>query len=255
MKKTLMPIFIILFFVYSNLSFCGEKSVTVFAAASTTDAMQELAKKFKSDTGITVKLNFASSGNLARQLEQGAPGEVYISASKKWADYALKKKLIMPDSAKNFLSNGLVVIVPLDSRLKPFKITKNLDFPSLFKGRISIGDPAHVPAGKYADAALKYYGWDKPLRKRILPAMDVRSALLTVEMGEAELGIVYSTDAEKSKKVKVVSVFPSESYPEIVYVCGLCLGAGKNAHEFMKCMLGSSGMGTFKKCGFIPLVK
>lgn len=233
---------------------CGkDKSLTVFAAASTTDAMQDIGRAFEKEAGIKVKLNLGSSGTLARQLEQGAPGDVYISASKKWADYALRKKLIKVDSKCDFLTNGLVVVVPRGSEMKSFMIDEKLDFPALFKGRLSIGDPAHVPAGKYAKAALEYYGWYDKLKKRLLPAMDVRSALLTVEMGEVDMGIVYATDAMKSKKVKIVSTFSPISYPEIVYVCGICPGADASAKSFVDFMLGPKGAEIFEKYGFKPL--
>lgn len=231
----------------------AESAVTVFAAASTTDAMADLGKAFTAETGIKVKFNLGSTGSLVRQMEEKAPVDILIAAAKNWSDYAVKHKLLDPASTRDFLTNELVVVVPKDSTVKPFAITAKLDFPALFKGRLSVGDPAHVPAGKYAQAALRHFGWEKALTGRLLPAMDVRAALLAVEMGEAEMGIVYGSDAAKSGKVKTVAVFPVGSFPKIVYVSGLCPGSSDAAKRFYEFMLGKQGMAVFKKYGFAPL--
>jgi len=227
--------------------------VTVFAAASTTDAVKELGDRFTKDTGIPVRLNFGSSGDLVHQMEQNSPADVFLSAAKNWADYAVAHQLVDKASARPFLTNDLVVVAPLDTKLQPFKIDQNTPFGTLFQGRLSVGDPAHVQAGKYAEAALKHYGWYQGLQSRLLPAANVRSALMVVELGEAELGIVYSTDAMKSKKVKCLAVFPPAAYPKIVYVLALGKNASPAAVKFYDLLLSRGGAEVFQKYGFAAL--
>ncbi len=235
--------------------FAGEKTITVFAAASTTDAMKEISKAFTAANGIKVRLNLASSGQLARQMEQGAKADFYLSASRRWGKYAKEKGLLDNKTIKEFMKNTLVIITPPESKLKPFEITAKTDLPAMFKGRLSIGDPRHVPAGKYAVKSLKYYKWYNALKPRFLPAKDVRSALMVVELGESEMGIVYSTDAKKSKKVKVVSVFPEASHPPIVYVCAVCKDGAPAAAKFEAFLTGPKGAAVLKKYGFQPMAK
>ena len=204
--------------------------VIVFAAASTSDVMQDLADLYKGETGNSVLLNPASSGILARQLEQGASADIYISASKKWMDYV--KSLDLVDRWAPFAGNRIVLITPLDSTASPVDIKKGFDFPSSFTGRLSIGDPEHVPAGNYARSALEYYSWYGALKSRLLPAANVRAALAVVELGETERGIVYRTDALKSSKVKIIGVFPAASHTAISYFCALLKQASPSAEKF-----------------------
>lgn len=237
----------------ASLSVSGsdKKDITVFAAASTTNAVRDIAKAYTAETGVNVKLNLGSSGKLARQIEQGAPADFYISASKKWVAYAKIKGLVKNDTITSFMKNSLVLITPLDSRVKPFKLTEKSNLPKMFKGRVSLGDPRHVPAGKYAVQALKYYKWYNALKPRFQPAMDVRAALMVVELGEAEMGIVYSTDAKKSKKVKEVAVFSEKSHSPVVYVCAEVKGG--SAAGFKNFLLGEKGAAVLKKYGFVPM--
>jgi len=228
----------------------ADKPLTVFAAASTSDAIKELTAQYTAANGAKFRCNFGSSGDLARQMEQNGPADIFISAAVEWADYAVSHQLVEKASARNFLTNDLVIVAPADTKMEPFKITKDTPLPTMFHGRLSVGDPAHVPAGKYAAAALKYYGWDKALQTRYLPAANVRAALMVVELGEADLGIVYSTDALKSKKVKTIAVFPAESYPKIVYVIALGKNADPAAEKFYQFILGESGTAVFAKYGF-----
>lgn len=215
MNKTVIVIILWMFV----LSCSNRKNeVTLFAASSVTNVAQEIAGSFEKETGIKVKLNIASSGILARQIESGADFDYYISANKKWMDYIDKLNLVEKATIKNLATNRLVAIVPLgnDKKLNKGEIENN--FPNLFTGRLSIGDPKHVPAGKYAMQAIKFYGWEKDLADRFLPAKNVRDALLMVEMGEAEMGIVYETDAMKSEKVHIVYRFPFTACESIAYV-------------------------------------
>jgi molybdate transport system substrate-binding protein len=199
------------------------KSIMVFAGASLTDVLSEIIDSFEVKYNAEVKTNMASSGTLARQIEQGGSPDVYISASKKWANYVDSSGFILKGHKAEIAQNDLVLIAPQGYDIKIPAIDSSLIFPSLLgSGRLSIGDPSHVPAGKYAKQSLEYFGWYDQLDKKTLPAKDVRSALMVVEMGEAPLGIVYRTDALKSKKVRILNTFPEKSHKPIVYVAGVC---------------------------------
>ncbi len=224
--------------------------VMVFAAASTADALKEIAAAFTDKTQIRVKINAGSSGDLARQLESGAPADVFLSASSKWMTYAGEKKLLKPGTAKPLMHGSLVIVAPKDSGLTPFELNAACNLPGLFKGRLSVGDPAHVPAGQYVMAALKYFKWDEALKTRLLPGKDVRAALMVVEMGEAELGIVYSTDARLSAKVKVVAEFPAVSHPPVEYLVGVCAATTPEGLKFYESLFSDTAFAIFKKYGF-----
>ena len=200
--------------------------IMVFAAASLAGVLAEVSDSFTVSTGTVVRLNLGSSGNLARQLEQGGGADVFVSASKVWMTYADSLGLLQTATITTVAGNDLVFIVPADSRITPFTVDSSLPVTSFVgSDRLSIGDPAHVPAGRYAVEALTAFGWYTLLEKNLLPAKDVRSALMAVEMGEAPLGIVYRTDAKASKKVNVVGTFPSSSHKPIVYMAGVCKGS------------------------------
>ena len=200
-----------------------QKSILVFSAASLTDVVTEIASAFEASHGVRTKLNLASSGTLARQMEEGGAPEVFLSASKKWADYVEDRGLSKKEYRKEIAKNDLVLIAPKDSALKVSVIDSALDWTALLgDGRLSLGDPAHVPAGKYAKEALEHFKWFDGLKDKMLPAKDVRSALMVVEMGEAPVGIVYRTDADKSGKVRILGAFPESSHKPIVYVATAC---------------------------------
>ncbi len=226
-----------------------KQSITVYIAASTTDLMEEIGGLYTDIAGVTVNLNPASSGTLARQIEQGAPADVYVSASKKWMDYV--EELGVTETRAPFVTNRLVLIVPEDSALSLPEIDNNVDLPSLFSGRLSMGDPEHVPAGKYAMEALKNFGWYAPLESRILPGSDVRAAMAVVELGETEIGIVYETDAKKSSRVKIAGSFPEESHTPIAYFIADLKGGSMAAREFTRFVLESpEAQNCSRKYGF-----
>ncbi len=208
---------------YPEFSAHGETSkLMVFAAVSLTDVLTELKDSFEAAYPVKVQLNLASSGTLARQIEQGGEADVYISANRKWASYIDSLGFIEKEYLREIARNELVLVAPSGMALKTATIDSTLDLMALLAGdRLSMGDPAHVPAGRYAHQALQYYGWEG-LTSRILPAKDVRSALMVVEMGEVPLGIVYRTDALKSKKVQILDAFPEKSHQPIVYMAGVC---------------------------------
>lgn len=193
------------------------QTVSVFAAASLADVMTTLAKEYQVKSGMKVTLNFASSGTLARQMQEGASPGVYLSASPRWMKFAIENGSADSTSCFPVARNRLVAVVPKDSPIDTLKISSSLDFPKIFAGRLAIGDPGHVPAGQYAAEALKSLGWYETLRPRFLKAKDVRSALMVVELGECEMGIVYATDAMKSKKVRAVGVFSESSHQPVEY--------------------------------------
>src|SRR5579862_272481 len=188
------------------------QEVTVFAAASLTDAMKDISAKWVDAGHSPLRMSFGSSSTLARQIEQGAPANVFASADEKWMDYLADKTLIAADTRKDLLGNDLVLVVSAD---KPVHVTigKSFDLISLLgaNGRLATGDPAHVPVGIYAEQALKKLGLWNSVEPRLARTDDVRAALLLVERGEAPAGIVYATDAAVSKSVMIAGAFPPDS--------------------------------------------
>ncbi len=237
MKKRLFVTFLVLY--HFSLSAGGVqdqgKGITLYIAASTTDVISDAAVLYQEKTGVSVQINPASSGTLANQIEQGAPADVYISASRKWMDYV--ETLGAAEDVSSLVRNRLVLIAPSDSPDGSFILDGNSSFPSSFEGYLSMGDPEHVPAGKYAREALTYFGWFGELEPRMLPAADVRAALSVVELGEAERGIVYETDAEKSGRVRILGAFPEESHTPVEYFCALLSDAGEEAGAFYEFLL------------------
>jgi molybdate transport system substrate-binding protein len=194
------------------------QEVTVFAAASLTDAMKDVSAEWAKAGHQPLRMSFGSSSTLARQIEQGAPADVFASADEKWMDYLAEKKLIVADTRKDLLGNDLVLVVPAD---KPRHVTidPGFDLAGLLGpgGRLAVGDPAHVPVGIYAEQALKKLGLWPSVEPRLARTDDVRSGLLLVERGEAPAGIVYATDAAVSKGVMVAGTFPASSHDPVSY--------------------------------------
>jgi len=194
------------------------QAVTVFAAASLTDAMKDVAAAWQKQGHAPLRLSFGASSTLARQIEQGAPANLFASADEQWMDYLAGRNLIVPDTRRDLLSNRLVLIVPADQPRR-IAIGPGFDLVGLLgpDGRLATGDPAHVPVGIYARQALQKLGlWDA-VRSRLAPANDVRNAVLLVERGEAPAGIVYATDAAVSRRVTIAGVFPEDSHDRITY--------------------------------------
>jgi molybdate transport system substrate-binding protein len=227
----------------------GQK-ITVFAAASTTNAVSDIAKMFEASQKVTVRLSFASSSTLAKQIEKGAPADVYLSANPKWMNYLADKKAIVSSSRTDLLSNRIVLIAPADSPLKKLSIGPDLDLSGLLgDGRLAMGDPDHVPAGMYGKKAMKKLGlWDS-VKDKVARSKDVRAALVLVEQGESPLGQVYATDAAISGKVKVVGVFPEDSHPKVVYPLALIKQTGP-AKAFVSFLKSDKAAAVFKKYGF-----
>jgi molybdate transport system substrate-binding protein len=229
-------------------------SVTVFAAASLSDALQALAAEYRRERGIDIRFSFAASSTLARQIEAGAPADIFVSANAEWMDYLAGKSLIEPASRVEPLGNALVMIAPADNAIQSIDITQGFDIAGLIgKGnRLAAGDPAHVPAGLYAEKALrslKVWSSAEPLLAR---ADSVRSALVLVERGEAPLGIVYATDALASPKVKIVGTFPQNSYPPIVYPFAIVAGRDTSAaRTFLQYLTAGTAASVYRHFGFV----
>ncbi len=224
--------------------------ITVFAAASTTDALTEVGAAFAKETAIEMVPSFASSSTLAKQIEEGAPADLFISANEKWMDHLADKALIVADSRADLLGNDLVLIAPADSPLDTVTIAPGLDLATqLDGGRLSVGDPDHVPAGQYARAALEHLGLWASVEPALARQNDVRSALALVERGETPLGIVYSTDAAASKGVKTVGVFPKDSHPPITYPVALVKDSDAG-RKFVAYLSSDTAKAIFSRHGF-----
>lgn len=231
----------------------AEEAVVVFAAASTTDAITEIGEFFSARGLGHIKASFASSSTLAKQIANGAPADVYVSANEKWMDYLEEKHLLSKGSRFDLLGNRIVLIAPADSSLGPIDVVPGLALARLLgrDGRLAMGDPDHVPAGMYGRKSLQSLEiWDQ-VKNRLAPMKDVRAALVLVERGEVPLGLVYATDAIISKKVRVVGSFPAGSHPPIVYpVAAVAGGKRAETRQFIDFLKSSETRAVFEKYGF-----
>lgn len=235
----------------ANFSFA--ENITVFAAASMTNVLQDISKDFEQKyPEDKLIFSFASSSVLAKQIEQDAPADLFISADQKWMDYVAEKQPEKIKHRQNLVKNELVLIAPKESEIQADSL-QAVDFAKeLANSYLSMGDPAHVPAGIYAKKALSYYNLWEVVEPRIAQAKNVRDALSFVERGESPLGIVYSTDAKVSQKVKVLAVFPSESYGEIVYPAA-AIGENAAAVKFLAFLKTEQAKAKFEQAGFYPV--
>ena len=226
------------------------ETVVLFAAASTTNALDEIRHTFQQRAGIRVQSNYASSATLAQQIASGAPADVFVSADEQWAEYLAKQSLV--SRQQNLLANRLVIVVPADSQLQLRRVE---DLGSAEIGHLAMGDPDGVPAGKYARQALRQLRlWDQ-LKGKVVSASDVRHALTFVETSAAEAGIVYATDAAISKKVKVACEIPPRLSSPIRYpLVLLTQGATKpTAVQFYEHLRSPAAAAVFRKYGFTIL--
>lgn len=242
-----------LFCATPSASYCAEglSDVTIFAAASTTNAITDIANLFKEKKMGSVTPSFASSSTLAKQIEQGAPADVYLSANPKWMDFLESKNMIEPGTKSDLLSNRIVLIAPLENKAK-VTISSGFDLSGLLgEEKLAMGDPDHVPAGTYGKQALESLGVWEAVAPKVARSKDVRAALALVERAETPFGIVYATDAAISKKVKVVGIFPEESHPPITYPVALIVGkATPAARSFLGFLKSSDAKSIFEKYGF-----
>jgi molybdate transport system substrate-binding protein len=248
-----MVFFIVLLQVVCETGSSAFETVTVFAAASTTNAITEIGDLFAARGRGSVTTSFASSSTLAKQIAGGAPADVYLSANKKWMDFLEQKNAIVKSSRFDLLGNRIVLIAPRQSSLQTVEVQPGMDLAALLggEGRLSMGDPDHVPAGMYGKKALENLRlWDQ-VKSRLAPMKDVRAALVLVERAEAPLGLVYATDAAISSKVRVVGTFPVTSHPAIVYPAAAVAGGKTGAAEnFLKFLQTPEAEEVFLKYGF-----
>jgi molybdate transport system substrate-binding protein len=239
-------------FGLQSLAAESEKAITVFAAASLTNALQDLGDAFTKDTSIPVRFSFAASSALARQIENGSRADMFFSADVEWMDYLQARNLIQTATRHEVLGNQLVLIAPLDSKVS-LKIAPHFALAAAVgKSHLATGDPDSVPVGRYAHEALANLGvWDE-IAPRLVRADSVRSALAFVDRGEAALGIVYATDALIDKNVRVVAMFPADSHMPIIYPVALTNGARADAAKFLDYIRGPAGDLAFRHYGFTP---
>jgi molybdate transport system substrate-binding protein len=231
--------------------------LVIFAAASLKNALDEIAAAWAKDTGKPMpKISYAASSALAKQIEQGAPADLFISADLDWMDYLANKKLIKPDSRFNLLGNKIVLIAPKDSKTSSVALTGADLAKALAGGRLSMANVDSVPVGKYGKAALEKLGAWNDVKDHLAQAENVRAALLLVARGEAPLGIVYSTDAAAEPAVKIVGTFPDNSHAPIIYPAALTKDSSNaDAKGFLDFLRSAKARTSFEKQGFTVLVK
>jgi molybdate transport system substrate-binding protein len=231
-------------------------ALTVFAAASLTESMTEVGTSFERSQGVTVQFSFASSSTLARQIEAGAPASIVALASEDWAEYLASRDLILPGTRVDPIGNQLVVIAPsIDSAALSNPPTAAGIAAALgLAGRLALGDPAHVPAGIYAEQALKNLSLWPSVQTRLAPTDNVRAALALVASGEAALGIVYATDAALSPDVRTVATLPATSHAPITYPFAIVRGNDSpEARAFLAFLASPEALAVFERFGFTQM--
>jgi molybdate transport system substrate-binding protein len=226
------------------------RPLLVFGAASVTNAVDEIAGLYSKRFAVEVKASYGASSVLAKQLEAGAPADLFISADQEWMDYAAKKALIKPESRINLVSNSLVLIAAANNGAV-LDLRPGVDLKIALAGqKLAIADPDSVPAGRYGKAALIALGaWDN-IATQIAPAENVRVALAYVARRETPLGIVYGSDAKTEPKVRVVATFPANTHPPIVYPAALTVNAQQGAGRFLEFLSSPEAQAVFAKAGF-----
>ena len=228
-------------------------TVLVFAAASLANVLGDLDKAFTARTGIRVTSSLAASSTLAKQIQAGAPADVYLSADLQWMDYLQQRGLLRAGSRRDLVGNSLVLIAPAGSSLR-VSIGPEFNLSELLGGgRLTVADPDSVPAGIYAREALEKLGVWSSIVPRVVRAENVRVALEYVARGDAALGIVYRTDALVEKRVSIVGVFPADSHPPIVYPIAITRRSNPRAVEYLAFITSAEARPIFRRWGFEPL--
>ncbi|RXH38968.1 molybdate ABC transporter substrate-binding protein [Bradyrhizobium zhanjiangense] len=232
-----------------------DKTITVFAAASMKNALDEIDAAYTAKTGVKFSVSYAASSALARQIEQGAPADIFVSADTDWMDYAIARKTINESARVNLLGNSIVLIAPKDSKVDNVTIAQGFDLAKLAgDGRIATGDVKSVPVGKYAKAALEKLGAWQAAEPKFAMAESVRGALTLVARGEAVLGIVYATDAKVEPGVKIVGTFPADSHPAIIYPVAATTTAKGESSEYLAFLRSTAAKTILEKYGFKFLI-
>ena len=255
-----MPRYLILFLI-TIVSVLGlptaslaDQKITVFAAASLTNALSEISSEYAKEKSPKIQNSFSASSALAKQIENGAPADIFISADSKWMDYLQDKKRINIQSRTNLLSNRLVLIAPRGHGFKA-QIDKSSSLANAFTGKLCTGETQSVPVGIYAKQSLTTLGWWDEIKSRVVGTQDVRAALNFVGRGECAAGIVYETDAKLSDKVEIVAIFPDDSHEPIVYPLALVEGAQPDAKSYVDYLASDKAKSIFIKFGFTPINK
>jgi molybdate transport system substrate-binding protein len=229
-----------------------DKTITVFAAASLQNALDDVDTAFTKQSGIKVVGSYGASSALAKQIKQGAPADVFASANLQWMDHCVRKK----DTRVNLLGNKLVLIAAKDAKIDHVTVGPGFDLAKLAAdGRVATGDIREVPVGLYAKAALERLGAWAAVEPKMAMAADVRVALSLVARGEAPLGIVYETDAKIEPDVKVIGVFPDNTHDPIIYPVALTANANSGAMQYLSFLRTQTAKSIFEKYGFNFLVK
>jgi len=230
------------------------RDLLVFGAASLKSALDNANAQYQRGAGHKIVVSYGASSALAKQIENGAPADIFISADLDWMDYVAEHKLIKPETRFNLLGNKLVLIAPADSSIN---LTVAPNFPlahALGNDRLAMADPAAVPAGKYGKAALEALGVWSSVSSKIAPTQDVRATLLLVSRGEAALGIVYQTDAAADKGVKIVGAFPESTHPPIIYPIAVTTAStNPGAAAYIGFLKSPAAKPAFEKQGFVVL--
>lgn len=231
-----------------------QKSITVFAAASMKNALDDADAAFSKTSGVKVVASYDASSALIKQIEAGALADVFVSADLKWIDYGVEKKVINSATRVNLLGNTLVLIAPKDSKIGNVTIGPGFDLAKLAgDGRIATGDVKAVPVGLYAKEALEKLGVWASVESKMAMTSNVRAALILVARGEAPLGIVYSTDAKVEPGVKVVGTFPENTHPPIIYPVAATTNAKPDATGYLAFLRSSAARTIFERYGFAVL--
>ena len=230
------------------------RNLLVFAAASLKNALDDIASQWQSQTGKKVAISYAATNNLIRQIEQGAPADMFISADTDWMDYGQQKKLVKPETRSDLLGNRLVLIAPKDSPVS-MRIQPGFDLAAALKGgRLSMANVDAVPAGKYGKAALEKLGAWERVKDQIAQVENVRTALVLVARGEAPLGVVYETDAASEPAVTIVDRFPEDTHPPIIYPVAVTTGStNPDALAFLAFLNSPAARQAFERQGFTVL--
>ncbi|EOK5719899.1 molybdate ABC transporter substrate-binding protein [Vibrio parahaemolyticus] len=222
----------------------------VYAASSMTNAIDEIAQDFKEMYDVTVTPVYGGSSSIARQIINGAPADVFISANTKWMDYLVDEGVIDSDNVTNLVRNSLVLIAPQSSSLAVFNFADANAWEAALNGsRLALGNPTSVPAGMYAKESLTTLGVWKEIQTKVAPAKNVRLALALVERGEAPLGVVYKTDAQLTNKVKIVGEFASDTHAAIVYPAAV-VNDSTESRQFFQYLKSEDAKRVFAHYGF-----
>src|SRR5690554_1805907 len=244
------------------LLFCGmqgtaasDRPLTVFAAASLKESMDEAAAAYGTSTGQRVRVSYAASSALARQVAQGAPADVFVAADLEWMDWLQSRGLVDAGTRSELFGNTLVLVAPATAAAEPFVLRHGLDLRPLLgdHGRIALGMVDSVPAGRYARAAFASMGMWDTLERRVAGVENVRAALMLVARGEAPLGVVYGSDALSAPRVRVLATFPPGSHPDIVYPAARVVASSHpHAGPFLRWLQGRDAGAIFRSHGLGP---